>query len=160
MRESPMREEPVTAYIGLGANLGEPRTAVLAAMDAIADLDGVALVCRSSLYGSAPIDAGGADYVNAVVQVQTRLAPHALLAQLQTIEDTAGRSRPYRNAPRTLDLDLLLYDARSLSDAELELPHPRMWQRAFVLRPLAEIAPELVGAQQLQAVADQPVWML
>ena len=152
--------EPVTAYIGLGANLGEPRTAVLEAMDAIAKLDGLAVTARSSLYGSAPIDAGGADYVNAVVQVQTRLEPHALLAQLQGIETAAGRSRPFRNAPRTLDLDLLLYDQLVLEGGNLLLPHPRMWQRAFVLRPLAEIAPALVSPAQLQAVADQSVWVL
>ncbi len=152
--------ELVTAYIGLGANLGEPRAAVLAAMDAIAALEGVALTARSSLYGSAPVDAGGADYVNAVVQVQTRLTPHALLAQLQGIEAAAGRSRPFRNAPRTLDLDVLLVDQLALNAADLVLPHPRMWQRAFVLRPLAELAPSLVSAEQLQAVADQSVWVL
>ena len=152
--------EPVIAYIGLGANLGQPRTAVLAAIEAIADLDGLALTAASSLYGSAPIDAGGDDYVNAVVQVHTRLKPHALLAQLQTLESAAGRVRPFRNAPRTLDLDVLLYDLLVVNDADLVLPHPRMWQRAFVLRPLAEIAPELVSAQQLQAVAGQAVWVL
>ena len=152
--------EPVVVYLGLGANLGDPRAAVLAAMDAIADLDGLALTRQSSLYGSAPVDAGGGDYVNAVVQVQTRLKPHALLQQLQGIEHAAGRQRPYRNAPRTLDLDVLLYDQLVLNDADLVLPHPRMWERAFVLRPLAEIAPELVSAAQLQAVADQSVWVL
>lgn len=152
--------EPVTAYIGLGANLGNPRAAVLSAMEAIADLDGLALTRKSALYGSAPVDAGGGDYVNAVVQIQTRLKPHALLALLQGIEDAAGRSRPFRNAPRTLDLDVLLYDQLELNDADLVLPHPRMWERAFVLRPLAEIAPALVSAEQLQAVADQSVWVL
>ena len=152
--------EPVIAYIGLGANLGEPRTAVLAAIEAIADLDALALTAKSALYGSAPIDAGGGDYVNAVVQVQTRLKPHALLAQLQGIENGAGRSRPFRNAPRTLDLDVLLYDGLVLNDTDLVLPHPRMWQRAFVLRPLAEIAPDVVSAAQLLAVADQSVWIL
>jgi 2-amino-4-hydroxy-6-hydroxymethyldihydropteridine diphosphokinase len=83
-----------------------------------------------------------------------------LLAQLQGIEAAAGRSRPFRNAPRTLDLDVLLYDALVLNDADLVLPHPRMWQRAFVLRPLAEIEPLLVSQAQLQAVADQPIWAL
>ncbi len=152
--------EPVYAYIGLGANLGDPRAAVLAAMDAIADIDGLALTHKSSLYGSAPVDAGGGDYVNAVVQVHTRLKPHALLTQLQAIELGAGRSRSYQNAPRTLDLDVLLFDQLVLNDADLVLPHPRMWQRAFVLRPLAEIAPALVRAAQLQAVAEQAVWLL
>ncbi len=151
---------PVFAYIGLGANLGDARATVLQALNAIADLDGLALTRQSSLYGSAPVDAGGDDYVNAVVQVHTRLKPHALLEQLHTIEDAAGRRRPFRNAPRTLDLDILLYDQMVLNDAVLVLPHPRMWLRAFVLRPLAEIAPELVSKQQLKAVADQPVWVL
>jgi 2-amino-4-hydroxy-6-hydroxymethyldihydropteridine diphosphokinase len=151
---------PVAAYIGLGANLGDSRATVLQALNAIADLDGLALTRQSSLYGSAPVDAGGDDYVNAVVEVHTRLKPHALLAQLHTIEDAAGRRRPFRNAPRTLDLDILLYDAIELNDADLVIPHPRMWLRAFVLRPLAEIAPVLVSARQLQAVADQSVWIL
>ncbi|NVO06396.1 MAG: 2-amino-4-hydroxy-6-hydroxymethyldihydropteridine diphosphokinase [Rhodoferax sp.] len=150
----------VLAYIGLGANLGDPRAAVTAAIRSIAALPGIRLTRQSSLYGSAPIDAGGGDYVNAVVEVQTPLEPHALLAQLQVIENAAGRARPYRNAPRTLDLDVLLYDALALNNADLVLPHPRMWERAFVLRPLAEIAPALVSPAQLQAVADQSVWVL
>ena len=151
---------PVSAYIGLGANLGDSRATVLQALNAIADLDGLALTRQSSLYGSAPVDAGGDDYVNAVVEVQTALPPHALLAQLQSIESAAGRARPYRNAPRTLDLDILLYDQLVLNEAALVIPHPRMFQRAFVLRPLAEIAPALVSDAQLQAVADQSVWVL
>jgi 2-amino-4-hydroxy-6-hydroxymethyldihydropteridine diphosphokinase len=157
--DSAMRE-PVIAYIGLGANLGDSRATVLQALNAIADLDGVALTRQSSLYGSAPVDAGGDDYVNAVAEVQTRLQPHALLAQLHTIEDAAGRRRPFRNAPRTLDLDILIYDQLEFNDTELVIPHPRMWLRAFVLRPLAEIAPKLVSKKQLQAVADQSVWIL
>ncbi|WP_342618049.1 2-amino-4-hydroxy-6-hydroxymethyldihydropteridine diphosphokinase [Rhodoferax sp. GW822-FHT02A01] len=152
--------EPVVAYIGLGANLGDPRGAVLSAMQAIADLDGVVITRKSSLYGSAPVDAGGGDYVNAVVEVQTWLTPHDLLARLHDIEQVAGRARPYRNAPRTLDLDILLFGERTLDDGQLTVPHPRMWQRAFVLRPLAEIAPALVTQDQLQAVADQPIWAL
>lgn len=152
--------EPVCAYIGLGANLGDARGAVLSAMEAISDLDMLVLTRKSPLYGSAPIDAGGGDYVNAVVQVQTRLKPHALLEQLQGIERVAGRSRPFRNAPRTLDLDVLLYGQLELSDALLVLPHPRMWQRSFVLRPLSDVAPELVSAAQLRAVAEQAVWVL
>jgi len=152
--------ESVVAYIGLGANLGDPRGAVLSAMQAIADLDDVVVTRKSSLYGSAPVDAGGGDYVNAVVEVQTRLQPHDLLAKLHGIEQSAGRARPYRNAPRTLDLDVLLYNQLTLDDSLLTIPHPRMWQRAFVLRPLAEIAPALVTKDQLQAVADQPIWAL
>jgi 2-amino-4-hydroxy-6-hydroxymethyldihydropteridine diphosphokinase len=150
----------VTAYIGLGANLGDPRAAVRAAMDALDAQHGITVTKRSSLYGSAPIDAGGDDYVNAVVQIETRLAPLVVLACLQAIEQEAGRLRPYRNAPRTLDLDLLLYGQQVQDNEVLTLPHPRMWQRAFVLKPLAELAPELVSAEQLQAVADQGVWLL
>jgi 2-amino-4-hydroxy-6-hydroxymethyldihydropteridine diphosphokinase len=157
--DSQMRA-PVVAYIGLGANLGDSRATLLQALNAIADLDGLALTRQSSLYGSAPVDATGDNYVNAVVEVQTRLTPHALLAQLHTIEDAAGRRRTFRNAPRTLDLDILLYDQLELNDADLVIPHPRMWSRAFVLRPLAEIAPERVSAAQLQAVAAQSVWVL
>ena len=150
----------VLAYLGLGANLGAARRAVTKAIQAIAALPQTSLTRQSSLHGSAPVDAGGDDYVNAVVEVQTRLEPHALLAALQAIEKAAGRARPYRNAPRTLDLDILLYDQLELSDADLVIPHPRMGLRAFVLRPLAEIAPALVSTQQLQAVAEQSVWVL
>jgi 2-amino-4-hydroxy-6-hydroxymethyldihydropteridine diphosphokinase len=157
----PKRIAPsVTAYIGLGANLGDPRLAVLAAIEAIADVDGLALTRKSSLYGSAPIDAGGADYVNAVVEVVTNLKPQVLLEQLQAIEHRAGRERSYRNAPRTLDLDLLLYGSKRIDTATLIVPHPRMWERAFVLRPLAEIAPHSVKAKHLRVVADQSAWLL
>lgn len=152
--------ESVVAYIGLGANLGDPKAAVMAAMDVLAAQGGISVTKRSSLYGSAPVDAGGNDYVNAVVQIKTSLAPHGVLAALQSIEQGAGRERSYRNAPRTLDLDLLLYGQQVLNDETLLVPHPRMWQRAFVLRPLAELAPELVTAAQLQAVAEQEVWLL
>ena len=152
--------EPVIAYIGLGANLGNSRLAVLAAMDAIADIDGLALTRKSSLYGSAPVDAGGSDYVNAVVEVMTHLAPHTLLERLQSIERRAGRERSYRNAPRTLDLDVLLYGDKSIKTDTLLVPHPRMSERAFVLRPLAEVAPKLVRPKHLRAVADQSVWLL
>ena len=151
---------PVTAYVGLGANLGDPRLAVLAAIEAIADIDGLALTRKSQLYGSAPVDAGGADYVNAVVEVVTHLEPQSLLEQLQAIEQRAGRERSYRNAPRTLDLDVLLYGNQKIKTTTLLVPHPRMMERAFVLRPLADVAPALVKAKHLRAVADQSVWVL
>lgn len=146
-----------TAYIALGANLGEARATVSWAMDRIAGLSGTRVSRRSSLYRTVPIDSSGPDYINAVIEVQTSLASLELLHALQAIEQTAGRERPYRNAPRTLDLDILLYgDVRS--DApELTLPHPRMHERAFVLMPLAEIAPQLVTAAQLQAVQRQGI---
>lgn len=148
----------VLAYIGLGANLGVPHDSVRAAMDAIAHLDGLVLTRKSSLYGSAPVDAVGADFVNAVVEIQTARKPHDLLAALQTLELQAGRQRSYRNAPRTLDLDILLYGDQSVQSPDLVLPHPRMWERAFVLKPLAELIPDRVTPAHLAAVADQPVW--
>lgn len=148
---------PVTAYIALGANLGDPTTALVKAMAGLAGLDGVTLVKRSSLYRSAPVESTGPDYVNAVVEILTTLTAPALLAQLQGLEHTAGRARPYRNAPRTLDLDLLTFGDASVSSTTLAIPHPRMNERAFVLLPLAEIAPHKVSAEQLQSVRAQSI---
>ena len=147
----------VTAYIGLGANLGDASASILLAMDAIAALPGTALRRRSSLYRSAPVDATGPDFVNAVVEVVTELTAPALLTELHTLEHSAGRARPFRNAPRTLDLDILLYGDGSISSSTLVVPHPRMAERAFVLRPLAQIAPQRVNAAQLQATAGQAI---
>ncbi len=149
--------EPVIATIGLGANLGDARQAVHGAVAAIAALDGCQLLTTSPLYRSAPIDSSGPDYFNAVLQISTRLTAPDLLACLHRIERGAGRERPYRNAPRTLDLDLLLYGQARLDSPTLTVPHPRMLLRAFVLRPLADIAPALVSAQALAAVADQVI---
>jgi len=151
---APLRE-PVRAYIALGANLGDARAAVLAAMQSIAALPQTAVVTRSALYRSAPVQAQGPDFINAVVGIDTRLNAMELLAALQQIETAAGRQRPYPNAPRTLDLDLLLYGQAGISSATLTVPHPRMGERAFVLQPLAEIAPQHVTAAQLAAVAQQ-----
>ena len=145
----------VLATLGVGANLGDPRAAVRKAIEDLAQLPGTVTVAVSSSYRSAPLDADGPDYVNAVVQVRTALSPDALLAALQAIEQQAGRERPYRNAPRTLDLDILLYGEYRVDRDDLQIPHPRMWQRAFVVLPLAEIAPDLVSPAQVQAVAGQ-----
>ncbi|HSU23019.1 MAG TPA: 2-amino-4-hydroxy-6-hydroxymethyldihydropteridine diphosphokinase [Variovorax sp.] len=145
------------AFVGLGANLGDARTAVLRAMDALDGLPGTRVVARSSLYRSAPVDATGPDFVNAVVALETTLDPSDLLAELQRLEHDALRERPFRNAPRTLDLDLLRHGDAVLRTARLSLPHPRMHERAFVLRPLAEIAPALVTPAQLDAVAGQAI---
>jgi 2-amino-4-hydroxy-6-hydroxymethyldihydropteridine diphosphokinase len=151
------------AYVGLGANLGNARATVLAAFDELAALPGCRLVVRSSLWRSAPLDAAGPDFVNAVAALHTTLDAGELLAALQAIERRHGRERPYRNAPRTLDLDLLLFGDAVASGPALTLPHPRMHERAFVLRPLAEIAPQLaipgIGsvAEALGAVADQRI---
>ncbi len=149
--------EPVTAFIGIGANLGEPERAVRAAIAWIGGLPQTQLVRASSLYRTAPHEAGGPDYVNAVAQVSTSLDPLALLDALQQLEAGAGRERPYRNAPRTLDLDLLLYGSEHIATPRLAVPHPRMNERAFVLVPLAEIAPGLVTSEQLAAVAGQRI---
>jgi 2-amino-4-hydroxy-6-hydroxymethyldihydropteridine diphosphokinase len=147
----------VTAYVGLGANLGDARAAVRQALDELGALPGTRLVRASSLYRSAPVDAGGPDYLNAVAELCTSLGPHELLAELQRIEQAAGRERPYRNAPRTLDLDLLLYGALRLDEPVLTLPHPRMRERAFVLLPLAEIAPAQVDPADLRKVEKQVI---
>jgi 2-amino-4-hydroxy-6-hydroxymethyldihydropteridine diphosphokinase len=147
--------DPVTAYVGLGANLGDAQAAVSEAIAAIARLPGTGVTRRSSLYRTSPVGADGPDYVNAVVEVSTRLTAPEFLARLQALEQAAGRERPYPNAPRTLDLDLLLYGRGRIDSARLQVPHPRMAARAFVLVPLAEIAPDLVQPAQLAAVASQ-----
>jgi len=134
----------VDAYIGLGANLGDARATLGAAFNALQALPQSELVRRSSIYRSAPIDSSGPDYLNAVAHLRTALDAHELMAHLQSIERSHGRERPYRNAPRTLDLDLLLYGERSIHTPTLVVPHPRAHERAFVLAPLAELAPQLV----------------
>ena len=146
---------PVLAFIALGGNLGDAKALVGAAVEQMATLPQTVLVAQSGLYRTAPIEASGPDFINAVVAVQTRLNAHQLLMNLQRVEQVFGRERPYPNAPRTLDLDLLLYGTASIQSAPLVVPHPRMTQRAFVLRPLDEIAPERVSADQLAAVATQ-----
>lgn len=151
----------VTAYVALGANLGrDPAQTLKQAMDALALLPRVQLLRRSSIYKTAPIGSCGPDYVNAVVALTTTLTAPSLLLELQTLEQLAGRDRPYRNAPRTLDLDLLLYGAATLKSATLTVPHLRMYERAFVLLPLLEIAPGTVTPEQLQAVQSQVIGLL
>lgn len=145
------------AWIGLGANLGDRGAALAQAVQALAALPATRLVKVSGLYASAPIDAGGPDYLNAVVELATRLAPLDLLDALQALEQAAGRERPYRNAPRTLDLDLLLYGDQQIQTERLTVPHPRIGERAFVLLPLAEIAPECVTPAQVLAVQGQRI---
>jgi 2-amino-4-hydroxy-6-hydroxymethyldihydropteridine diphosphokinase len=130
-------------YVGLGANLGNTRATLADAIEALRSLPSVRALRVSPLYRSAPLDAGGPDFLNAVVELHTGLSPEALLDRLQAIERAHGRERPYRNAPRTLDLDLLLYGDQEIASERLTVPHPRMHERAFVLRPLAELAPGL-----------------
>jgi 2-amino-4-hydroxy-6-hydroxymethyldihydropteridine diphosphokinase len=154
----------IPAYVGIGSNQGDARAHVLAAFDELAQLPATHLAARSSLYRSAPVDAPGqADYVNAVAALDTELSPAQLLDALQGIERRHGRERPYPNAPRTLDLDLLTYGDMILTSPMLTLPHPRMHERAFVLRPLLELdaRAEVPGrgraAALLAACADQRV---
>ena len=152
----------VMAYVGLGANLGDARAALRQALVALRQLPATDLLACSSCYqtaaiGDAPDATPSPDYLNAVAGLRTGLSAPDLLAALQTIEAAAGRQRPYRNAPRTLDLDLLMHGNISMSKPSLTLPHPRMLQRAFVLVPLAEIAPQRVTAAQLAAVQDQAI---
>jgi 2-amino-4-hydroxy-6-hydroxymethyldihydropteridine diphosphokinase len=152
------RERPeVTAYVALGANLGDAAATLRDALQRLNRTPGLRCLKVSGLYRTAPIDASGPDYLNAVAEVGTTLTAPALLVALQAIETAHGRERPYRNAPRTLDLDLLRYGDARIDSPRLTVPHPRMMERAFVLVPLAEIAPHLVDAARLQAVADQPV---
>ncbi len=149
------------AYIGLGANLGDLVGTLRTALQALSALPQSRLLAVSSAWRSAPVDATGPDYLNAVACLETALTPLALLDALQAIEQAHGRERPYRHAPRTLDLDLLLMEGLVCSDERLTLPHPRLHQRAFVLLPLLELAPELslpeLGrlADLLPALADQ-----
>ncbi|MSQ55149.1 MAG: 2-amino-4-hydroxy-6-hydroxymethyldihydropteridine diphosphokinase [Betaproteobacteria bacterium] len=132
------------AFVGLGANLGEPRAQVLAAFDALGSLPGTSVTARSSLYRSAPLDVGPqGDFVNAVARLDTSLAADALLAGLHAIEARHGRERPAVGAPRTLDLDLLLYGDEQITAPALAVPHPRMHLRRFVLEPLLEIDQEV-----------------
>ena len=147
--------DAVTAYVALGANLGDALETVERAISDIDAVDGTRVTKRSSLYRTGPVDSSGPDYINAVVEVTTTLTAPDLLLKLGQLEQGAGRQRSYRNAPRTLDLDLLLFGSARIDSPRLVVPHPRMETRAFVLVPLAEIAPDLVGSQALQAVADQ-----
>ena len=139
-----MRISPDIALIGLCANLGDGAATIRAALAELKALPACQLLQASGLYRSAPVDAQGPDYWNAVAALQCGLAPEQLLEHLQRIEHEHGRLRPtaLRNAPRTLDLDLLLFGSRRVQTAQLTLPHPRMHLRAFVLAPLAEIWPD------------------
>jgi 2-amino-4-hydroxy-6-hydroxymethyldihydropteridine diphosphokinase len=152
------------AYVGLGANLGEAPATLQAAVRALHASEGLRVQACSRLYHSSPIDASGPAYTNAVVRLLTRLPPLELLDLLQALEVRFGRQRPYHHAPRTLDLDLLFYGDQRIDQPRLTVPHPRLLERAFVLRPLAELAPDqgLPGLppidQALARVQDQVAW--
>jgi 2-amino-4-hydroxy-6-hydroxymethyldihydropteridine diphosphokinase len=153
-------------FIGLGANLDKPRErvqAVIARFKNSSAIPGCEWLASSSLYRTAPIDSSGPDYINAVIELRCDLAPSAILDALQALENEAGRTRPFFNAPRVLDLDLLHVEGITMNTPRLTLPHPRMHERAFVLAPLAELAPELeIGAHGsvqhlLHALPDQGI---
>ena len=173
---------PVTAYVALGANLGDAAAALREALARIGQIPGVRLAGASGLYRTEPIESSGPDYFNALARVQTSLSARELLHALQAIENRLGRVRPAGvvmqaienrlgrvrpagvvNAPRTMDLDLLLYDDLVCSDEELVVPHPRMHLRAFVLVPLLQIAPDIEipgkasARTYLPSVADQRI---
>jgi 2-amino-4-hydroxy-6-hydroxymethyldihydropteridine diphosphokinase len=155
-----------TAYIALGANLGDAEDTLQAAVDALHSIEGSRFVGVSPMYRSAPIDCDGPDFVNAVVRIETSLEPFGLLLHLQALEMMLGRKRrssEKRNVPRKVDLDLLLLGDLIVRSAPLTLPHPRMHQRAFVLRPLLDLDPTAVAPalrrldRYLDAVADQRI---
>ncbi|GAA4405745.1 2-amino-4-hydroxy-6-hydroxymethyldihydropteridine pyrophosphokinase [Advenella faeciporci] len=153
------------AYIGLGSNLGESRNVLQQALANLAAHPSIHKLEYSRFYRSSPVDASGPDYVNAVARLETPLASLELLHLLQGIENRYGRERPYVNAPRTLDLDILLFNEEINHSAELTLPHPRMHERAFVLLPLQELAPGIVLAQGtlgtlLEQCKDQGIELL
>ncbi|MEN9316454.1 MAG: hypothetical protein RIS35_2847 [Pseudomonadota bacterium] len=153
----------VRAFVGLGANLGEPARAIADAVSRLGRLQDTRVLAVSSLYRSAPVDAEGPDFLNAVAELETPLDAGTLLAALHAIESAYGRERPYRNAPRLLDLDLLTWGDAVRETPSLQLPHPRMHARAFVLAPLAEIAPDFALpdgpalGELLDACADQRI---
>lgn len=131
----------IIAYVGIGANLGDARTAVENAIQQMNELPETRLTGQSSFFRTAPVDANGDDYVNAVARIETRLPAQILMNELQAIELASGRLRPFVNAPRTLDLDILLYGDQEISSESLIVPHPRLTQRAFALIPLLQIDP-------------------
>ena len=154
---NPAQTSGVRACIAIGANLGQAHLTVTQAIQDLAQLPHTQLLRASSLYRSAPVEASGPDFINAVALVQTTLSPLALLHALQALEQQAGRERPYPNAPRTLDLDLIFHGDTQMQTSELTLPHPRWQSRAFVLLPLKEICPERVSAQDWLQVQHQGI---
>jgi 2-amino-4-hydroxy-6-hydroxymethyldihydropteridine diphosphokinase len=155
----------VRALIGLGANLGQARETLERALEALKSTPGIEALEVAYFYGSDPVDAQGPSFVNTVARIETQLAPLALLEVLQALERTHGREPSFRNAPRTLDLDLLWYEGVAMETARLTLPHPRMHERAFVLKPLNDLMPELVLkqgniTQLLAQCSDQKLWPL
>jgi 2-amino-4-hydroxy-6-hydroxymethyldihydropteridine diphosphokinase len=134
-----------TAYIALGSNLADPKNQVEQAIHTFAKSTDMQLNKQSSLYRTAPVGYDNQpDFINAVIEIKTNLSPLELLHHLFEIENKQGRERPFPNAPRVLDLDLLMYDQVKMETGELNLPHPRMHERGFVMLPFAEIAPDVM----------------
>ena len=156
-------KKPVLAYVGIGANLGDPVQTVAQAMLAMQLIPETTPKSSSSLFASAPVNATGNDFINAVIALETLLDAEELLEQLQKIEQKFGRERPFKNAPRTLDLDLLLYGTATIENDILSVPHPHMTERAFVLCPLVELDNDIEipgkgkARQYLTCVADQAI---
>ena len=156
-----------TAVIALGSNLSQPQQQVRAALDELAALPGCRLLQASSLYLSAPVGyTDQPDFVNAVCLLETGLEPQALLSALHGIEAKFGRERTFRNAPRTLDLDIIDFNGITLHSERLTLPHPRAHERSFVMKPLAEILPDFVlgghgrAADLAAALGDEGIRLL
>ena len=155
--------ESVTSYVGVGSNLGDALHNVSAALAALHHLPQTKLHSHSSLFRSAPIDATGDDFINAVARVDSQLSAESLLAELQKIELSFGRERPFRNAPRTLDLDLLLYGDVKIATDILVVPHPHMTTRAFVILPLLELDPKVLipghglASNYVKGLSDQAI---
>ena len=147
----------VQVCVAFGANLGDAQATVLQAIQDVAALANTQLQIASSLYASAPHEAIGPEFINAVAMYNTDLPPLELLDALQNLETIAGRERSFLNAPRTLDLDIIFYGDIALDSPRLTLPHPRWQERAFVLVPLAEISPDKVSPALLSSVANQSV---
>ena len=154
---SPSVRAPVMALVAVGANLGDARRAVLSAIDAVGQLPQCRCSRVSALYRTAPFQAEGPDFINAVLQLETSLTAPDLLTALQALEAAAGRERPYPNAPRTLDLDVVTYGDATISSPRLTVPHPRWRERAFVVLPVRDVAPQLVNDTLLTAVAGQSI---
>ncbi|HTM58982.1 MAG TPA: 2-amino-4-hydroxy-6-hydroxymethyldihydropteridine diphosphokinase [Burkholderiales bacterium] len=147
------------AYVGIGSNLEDPESQVRRAFDELANIRDTRLKGKSSLYRSAPLGhADQPDFINAVAALETDLSADELFGELKGIEERHGRKRSFANAPRTLDLDLLLYGDERIATAALTVPHPRMHERAFVLRPLLEVSLDFEAYKPfLEACAGQKI---
>jgi len=133
-------------FIGLGSNLGDRSGNINQALRLLRLESEIEVLAVSSLRETKPRDASGPDYLNAVAKLDTALEPEVLLSSLQKIEDALGRKRPFKNAPRTIDIDILTYDQRTINSLRLTVPHPAMLERDFVLEPLLEIEPDFKNA--------------